>query len=188
MTNIQILNTAIDSSWVKLDAASFVVSYKKRINTKPLDGQVDTATTSFQIAKGDRTGVENPIYTVRCVLSIDDFSDSNTNLWRKIPSNATLALDSSGNTMTSFATMGFLLRLIYDVTGQTYIKIYFGNPSTQVNWVRNNFGDTLNTSDTPGTDDRIIPVELLSIDPVPDETSDGLHFINVNLTFVEVRT
>ncbi len=180
MTFIQIRNTNLDSgNWVDLNGATFTAGYRRRNNSKPLDGQVNTTTSAFQIAKADRTGVENPVFTISGIIDIYDLSNLNDHMWRITPSAATIT-DTSGATMAGSMTLGYLLKLNFDVVGDTYLKLNFG--SQNVNWVKHNFSTPLVTTSGGDLD---IPVEIDAIDFVP--SGDALHIINYSISLREVR-
>ena len=180
MAFIQIRNTNLDSNnWVDLNGAMFTPGYRRRNNSRPLDGQVDTSTSAFQIAKADRSGVENPVFIIQGVINLDDFAHLNEHIWRTNPSAATIT-DVSGATMAGSVTLGYLLKLDFDAVGDTYIKLNFG--SQNVNWVKHDFSYPLVTS---AGGDLDIPVEIDAIDFSP--SGDTLHIWNYSITCREVR-
>jgi len=169
---IQIKNTVVDANnWVSMQGATFTPGYKKRVSTNPLDGQFTG--TNYVIAKGDRTGVENPSISIQGVLSTHDYSVSD-DFWSTTPSTIT-SVAEDGTSMVGSVTMGYLLALWSNMTGDTYLKISFGNPSNQLNWKNAD----LTTAE--------IPVEVIAVTPKPRQDSTGNHFIDYTIEFREVR-
>lgn len=169
MTDIQISNTLIDSgNWINMKGVSFTPSYKKHNEAIPLDG-VSTAA----LPEGDRIGVDVPQFTIRGIINVDDFA-STAELWSETPS-ALSSTSEDGVSNTNAMTLGYLNSLWREMSGETKIMIYLGNPSSQKTWKNWN-----NTSDE-------IYVVVDDINPVPSQDSDGLHFINYTIVCKEVQ-
>lgn len=169
---IRIKNTAIDGgNWVDFNGATFEPNYGRRTNVPPVDGQFSG--TDYIIAKGDRVGVENPIISVQGSISTTQFSTL-SDLWSSTPSTIT-STGEDGVSQTGKITLGYLLALYRNMTGQTYLEINFGDPSNQTQW--KTYDGTTTT----------IPVEIISISPKPRSDSQGGHFIDVSIECKEVR-
>lgn len=173
MEDFKIKNADIDSgNYVELRGSSFQLSLKKNINTDPVDGQYGK--TNYDIAKGDRLGIENPSMSIRGYINVNDFNGSDE-LWSDTPSTNT-STSEDGVSMAGVVTLGYLYKLWRNITAQTYVKLTFGDPSgSGVNW---------KSYDAASTD---IPVELNNIDIKPLETAEGNHIIYYTITFTEVK-
>lgn len=160
LTHMKIKNSNLNGGdWVNLNGVSFQPAYNKITNSKPTVGQT---TTNYLISKGDNKGIENPVFNVKGVIDIDELTDSAA-LWNNSPgANATV-------------TLGYLISLYSDATGTTYIQVPIGSPDDQKYWP--NYDLTSNE----------IKVIVKNQTPVPDEISEGLHFINFSITLEEVR-
>lgn len=169
MTDIRIRNSSIDSNnWVNLKGAMFTPSFKRMNEAIPING-VQTAT----LPEGDRIGLDVPIITIKGYINVDDFA-STAELWSETPSTVA----SSGEDGTSNAntvTLGYLNRLWRENSGQTQLEIYFGNPTSQKQWKNWN-----NSSTT-------LYVIVDDVNPVPEESSEGLHFITYTIVCREVQ-
>lgn len=177
---IQIKNTVVDANnWVTLNGVTFSPGSWKRITrSNPTPGQFSG--TEYVIAKSDRVGIENPQFTLRGVINVHDFGTA-TDLWSTTPSTNT-SLSEDGASMVGNVTFGYLQAVWRNMTGQNYIKISFGNPSAQVNWRQ--YAGTATSYAGTATE---IPVEIVSITPVPREDSEGNHFIDYTIDCYEER-
>lgn len=169
---IQIKNTVVDANnYVLMQGVEFSAAYKKRINSYPLDGQFSG--TNYQISKGDRTGIENPQFEIRGVINLRDFT-TNLMLWNTAPSTAVHNAED-GTSMTGMVTLGYLLSIWKNMTGQSYLKITTIIDGYTYNW----YDTTITTTD--------IPIEVENFTFKPRTDSDGLHLIDYVLTCREVR-
>jgi len=170
---VQIKNSNLDSNnWVNLFGATFQVSYKIRNKTNPLDGQFTG--TNYNIATADKIGVENPVITIRGMISTHEY-DTDAQFWLVTPSTSSSTSEEKIS-MANYVTMGYLRALARDMTGTTLLKISFGDPDAQFTW-----------KNWDGTTDEI-PVEVDSILPVPKQDSEGNHFIDYVIKLTEVSS
>lgn len=185
MTYFEIRNTLLDSNnWVQFDSAGLPsFSWRRRARINPLDGQTDNSSTRYTIAQSDVTGVENPASTVPLFIDVHDFT-TDAQFWNQAPSTNTYT-SPEGVSMVNRGTLGYLKALQEVVGGETYIRVAVDNPTqsttTKLYWVKSGL------TSAPSSSDREIPVEIQSIDIVPDASSSQSHLISVNITFTEVR-
>lgn len=169
MADIQILNTIVDANnWISMEGISFSPAYKKHNEAKPIDG-----ITPASLPEGDRIGIEPASFIIRGVIDVNDF-DSDSELWSETPSTLT-STSEDGSSNASRITMGYLNALWRQMNGQTKIRIYFGDPSSQKRW--KNWDNS----------SYELYVVVDDINPIPDTSSDGLHFINYTITMREVQ-
>lgn len=169
MTDIQITNSVVDpGNWINMKGVSFTPGYKKHNEAIPLDG-ISTAA----IPEGDRIGVDVPVITIRGIINVDDFA-STAELWSETPSTLS-STSEDGITNASTITLGYLNALWRNLSGQTKLSIYLGNPSSQKQWKNWN-----NTSTE-------LYVVVDDINPIPSQDSQGLHFIDYTIVCREVQ-
>ena len=169
MATIDIKNNEIDSgNWVNMKSVSFVPSYSKSNEAKPLNGL-----SSSSLPEGDRIGISPTSITIQGFINVDDF-DSTAELWSETPSTLSSTAED-GTSNSGVVTLGYLNALWRNLNGETQIRIYIGEPGSQKQW--KNWDNTSTT----------LYVVIDSIDPAPDMSSDGLHFINYTIVCREVQ-
>jgi hypothetical protein len=169
---IQIKNSNLDSNnWVNCVGVTFKPSYKRILKINPLHGQFSG--TNYLPAKGDQVGIENPVFSLRGVINLSDYSTV-AHVWSTTPSTVTSTSEDAVS-MGGVITLGYLIALWKDMTGTTYLKISFGSPEAQTTWKKYDLS----------TDEIPILIDNISLDPRED--SEGGHFINYEITCHEVR-
>ena len=168
MAYMRISNAGIDSgNWIDLRGVSVIPGYKKSNEALTING-----VSKSSLPEGDRIGIEPPSFTIKGVINIDDY-DSTPELWSETPSSlSSTAEDGTSNVLG--ITLGYINALWRNLDNETKIKIYLGNPSNKKTWKNWN-----NTSDE-------IYVIIDDIVPLPQEDSEGLHFITYSLVMREV--
>jgi hypothetical protein len=169
---IRIKNTVVDANvYIQCNGANFKPSYKKNVANNPLNGQFSG--TNYLIAKSDRVGVENPTFAITGFINVNDFSVI-SDLWSTTPSTIN-SVAEDGTLMLNNLTLGYLLAIWRNMTGQNYLSIYFGDPANQTTW---------KTYDLSSDD---IPIEIDTIDINPRQDSEGNHFIDYTILCHEVE-
>lgn len=169
MADIQILNTIVDANnWINMQGVVFTPGYKRMNEANPIVGNQNST-----LPEGDRIGVEVPVITVRGVINVDDFADTDE-LWSETPS--TLAsTGEDGTSNTSRITIGYLNALWRENSGQTKLKIYFGNPDSQKQW---------KNWDNSSTELYVV-IDDFTFQPGQD--SEGLHIVTYSIVCREVQ-
>lgn len=178
MAQLELRNTVLNNNeWVNCDCLGIQPSWQKRTNHNPVDGEADTTAGTWRLAKSDRVGVENPAFTFTVIVDMKDFQ-SNDQLWAKQPRLVIHNSPKDGLLMTGRLTLGFLHQLVYAVQGQTYLRVTFGET---YKWMKTTYTDGVTTGDDE------IPIEILSVSPVPDSSLEESHQVVVQITAREVR-
>jgi hypothetical protein len=169
---VQFSHPALDSAaYVDMCAVSFKPTYKRRNKTNPLDGQFSG--TEYIIAKGDTVGIENPVWSFTCYINTNNFSVAD-DLNSETPSTIT-SVSEEGISMAGKVTVGYLKAVWRNLQDYVNVKIKFGNPDAQKDWKNWDNSDT------------VIRMKIDSIDPAPDMSTEGSHFITVTIMATEVN-
>lgn len=159
LTNIKLNNPNINSGAdVQILATGFQLGYKRIGRVEPIAGQKVTGTDFFAISSGDISGVENPIYTLRFTMDMND-SD---------------IADQHAVTGQTYINIGLLKEFYRIAAGQTTMNVLFGDPLDQIYY--KNYDGSSNT----------IKIIIESITGQPDQSSKGSHIINIQMVVREV--
>lgn len=164
VSSIIITNTNVNSgNSIFLNNTGLSLTYKKGIRVEPIPMLIDsTDSTAWDIAKGDRTGVESPQIRISGFIDVNESSTSIT----------------IGGTSHTLITIPLLKSLWRDATGTTTLNINLGyNDGVSGAEQIKNYKES-------STD---ITVEIESIVLNPREDSEGLHGVDFEITCYEVR-
>jgi hypothetical protein len=179
MADFQIKNTNVDSNnWINLRLTSFNLALQKTNYANPLNGY-----SLAKLPEGKKVQIQPIAWVLGFVIDVDDFA-SNTELWSLTPSTLT-GTCQDGSSKTSLMNLGALYSLWSDLTGATFIKASFGDPTTANNKSWQNY-QMSSVATGYGGDAYSICIVIDNISIQPEDDSDGRHMLRVSMTCREV--